>query len=369
MNYLEQIETPAVVIDMQQVRANLKAMAEHANRCGCALRPHIKTHKIPEFARLAMDFGACGITCAKVSEAEVMADGGIGDIFIAYPLVGDFRIRRAAALSRRVNRLIVAVDSLAGAIALSEAAVRESIAFEVRLEVDTGLKRTGAAPERAEELALAVAALPGIALTGIFTFRGLVLDGKSTLDNAEAGRQEGRTLAALAERLRSRGLGIRDVSGGSTPTGRYVAEVDGVTEIRPGTYIFNDWMQVLEHACAPGDCAATVLATVVSVSGTGYAVIDGGSKTFATDFAVNAEPFRYPGYAVLADDPSLVLVRVNEEHGMLTSPKGAADLVVGDTVRLIPVHVCSTVNLHNHVWLLEDGRLRKVPVAARGMLV
>lgn len=368
MNTLENIETPSIIIDMQKVRNNLKRMAEHTQRCGCALRPHVKTHKIPELAQLAMEYGACGITCAKVSEAEVMAESGIKDIFIAYPLIGEFRIRRAAALARRI-RLILAVDSVTGAQALSDGALNEGITFEVRLEVDTGLKRTGASMEQASVLAYEIERLPGLRLTGIFTFRGLILDGVPTSDNEAAGRQEGQLLATLAGKLRNEGFNIIDVSGGSSPTGKYVAEAEGVTEVRPGTYIFNDYMQVAEKACAIEDCAATVLATVVSVSESGYAVIDGGSKTFATDFPVNAPPFFFKGYAVGADSPNLTLSRVNEEHGMLTSATGDTGLSVGQRIRLIPVHVCTTVNLHNDVWLLEDGSLRKVHVTARGMLV
>lgn len=368
MDNLESIETPSIIVDMQKVRANLQRMADDVKGCGCALRPHVKTHKIPELARLALEYGACGVTCAKVSEAEVMAAGGISDIFIAYPLVGGFRILRAAALSRRI-RLIVAVDSLEGARALSDAAMLQGVVFEVRMEVDSGLARTGIPPEKACALARAVSELPGLRLTGIYTFRGLVLDGKPTRDNGAAGRQEGRMLAQLAARLRTEGLDIRDVSGGSSPTGRFVAEVPGVTEVRPGTYIFNDWMQVAEGACTREDCAAAVLCTVVSVSEAGYAVIDGGSKTFCTDFPLNAPPFFHKGYAVSADGPELVLSRVNEEHGILTSPAGSTGLSVGQRVRLIPVHVCTTVNLHDSVWLLEDGTLRKVKVAARGMLV
>jgi D-serine deaminase-like pyridoxal phosphate-dependent protein len=252
---------------------------------------------------------------------------------------------------------------------LSDLAQKDGISFEVRLEVDTGLMRTGISPEKASALAHAVAKLPGIHLTGIFTFRGLILDGRPTTDSKAAGGQEGRMLASLAETLRREGLDIRDVSGGSSPTGRYVAEAPGVTEVRPGTYIFNDYMQVMEGACTIGECAAAVLATVVSTPEAGYAVIDGGSKTFATDFTVNAPPFFIRGYALAAEYPDLVLTRVNEEHGILASASGSTGLAVGQRVMLIPGHVCSTVNLHSHVWLLQDGALRKVPVEARGMLV
>jgi D-serine deaminase-like pyridoxal phosphate-dependent protein len=368
MEMTDRLETPCIIVDMHKVRDNLGRMAEDVKRSGCSLRPHVKTHKIPELARLAMAYGACGVTVAKVSEAEVMANGGIGDIFIAYPLVGDFRIRRAGELSRNI-RLILAIDSLAGAQALSVHAIRTGIVFEVRMEVDTGLRRTGISMEQASGLAMNISRLPGLKLTGLFTFRGPMLDGKPTTDNEAAGMQEGRMIAALAESLRAQGLDIVDVSGGSSPTGRHVAAVGGVTEVRPGTYIFNDFMQVMEKTCAIEDCAASVLATVVSTPEAGYAVIDGGSKTFATDFQVNAPPYFFTGYAVSADHPDLVLTRVNEEHGILTSASGNTGLSVGQRIRLIPTHICTTVNLHNDIWLLEDGILRKTRVEARGMLV
>jgi D-serine deaminase-like pyridoxal phosphate-dependent protein len=366
---ISMLETPCIVADMDKVRANQKIMAFCARTFGCSLRPHIKTHKIPELALLQLKGGADGITCAKVSEAEVMSDGGVDDIFIAYPLAGDFRIRRAIRLSKRVKRLILGVDSWQTAKLLSDAAVAESLKLEVRLEVDTGLHRTGAAYDAASELALSINSMPGLLLTGIYTFRGLVLDGKASADNEAAGRQEGEMLVSLADEMRSAGLDIRDVSGGSTPTGRFVAQVPGVTEIRPGTYIFQDYMQVMENSCRIEDCAAYVLVTVVSTPDDGYAVIDGGSKTFATDFQLGIEPFNYDGYGIAAGNPDLLLARVNEEHGIIVSQKGSTGLRVGQRIKIVPTHICSTVNLHNSIWLSEQGVLRKVPVAARGMLV
>ncbi len=368
MPHISDIETPAVVVDMAIVRTNLQTMAQAVAGAGCALRPHVKTHKIPELARLQMSYGACGISCAKVSEAEIMADGGLNDIFIAYPLVGDFRIRRAAALAQRV-RLILAVDSLAGAQALSQAAQREGLRFEVRLEVDTGLNRTGAAYDAALALAPAVATLPGLDLRGVFTFRGLMLDGAPTADRRAAGLQEGQMLASLADRLRGLGLNIRDVSCGSTPTGAYAAQAAGVTEVRPGTYIFYDRMQVREGACRAADCAAAVWTTVVSTPREDLAIVDGGSKTFATDFIPGVPPFFFEGYGVAQGNDDLVLERVNEEHGMLRSRGGHTGLAVGQRVAIVPTHICTTVNLHDRLWLMENGLLRSVAVAARGRLV
>ena len=213
-------------------------MQQGVNAAGCQLRPHIKTHKMPYFARLQLEAGAAGITCAKVSEAEVMADGGAEDIFLAYPMVGDFRIKRALALSRRVRRLILAVDSLEGAKALSGAAEAAGLTLEVRLEVDTGAQRTGVLQDHAVDLAKAVAALPNLRLTGIYTFKSLVLHGAPTQDNAAAGKEEAQLMYDVAQAIRAAGVAVQDISVGSTPTWRQAAETGLVTEVRPGTYIF-----------------------------------------------------------------------------------------------------------------------------------
>jgi D-serine deaminase-like pyridoxal phosphate-dependent protein len=235
-------EIPHLLIDRARTARNIEKMAAIAESSGVALRPHVKTHKIPAIARTQVEAGAAGITVAKVSEAQVMADAGLEDIFIAYPLVSDSKIRRAVELGRRVN-LIVGVDSLEGARRLSKAA--EDRVLEVRLEVDTGLRRTGVPRDEALELASSIASLENLDLTGIYTYRGYVLeDGSPTFNLKSVGLEEGRIMVSLADRMRERGIGVRDVSLGSTPTAEHAAEVEGVTEIRPGTYVFYDRMQV-----------------------------------------------------------------------------------------------------------------------------
>jgi len=361
------LETPCVVIDVETAKRNIVSMQKTADDCGCALRPHIKTHKMPYFAALQLRAGAEGICCAKVSEAEVMADTGIDDIFIAYPMVGEFRIKRAAALARRIRRLILSVDSREAADLLESCAAREQIHFEVRLEVDTGAGRTGAALEKVCELALYISTLEHLELTGIYTFKSLVLQSTPTTDNAAAAVEEGRLMAEAAQAVRQAGVELQDVSAGSTPTGKLVAATGCVNEIRPGTYIFNDFMMLQEKAARYEEIAARIFVTVVSVQD-GYAVIDGGTKTFPMDIAPDTEPFHYPGYAVVEDDPGCCLLRMNEEHGMLSVPKGT-ELRVGDILTLLPIHVCTAVNMHNEVYLYDGGTLRKETVAARGRLV
>jgi D-serine deaminase-like pyridoxal phosphate-dependent protein len=358
------VETPHLSIDGAKMKKNTEKMAAIAERNGVALRPHVKTHKIPAIAQAQVEAGAAGITVAKVSEAEVMADAGLEDIFIAYPLVTDSKIRRAVELAQKLKKIIVGVDSLEGARRLSTAAGDQ--VMEVRLEVDTGLRRTGVAYDEAVELAREIDAFDNLDLSGIYTYRGAVLGGSPTLDRKNAGLEEADLMVSLADRMREREIDIRDVSLGSTPTAEYAAEVEGATEIRPGTYVFYDRMQARLGACSLEECAATVVCTVVSRPHEDLAVIDGGSKTFATDVQPGIEPLNLEGFGHVVGYPGAALERLTEEHGML-SVTGEHELKVGDTLRIIPNHVCSTVNLHDEVYLVgESGAVEEVRVAARG---
>ena len=361
------LDTPALVIDAQKMEQNILRMASVAESRGVVLRPHVKTHKIPSIARRQIEAGAGGITVAKVSEAEVMAEGGLNDIFVAYPLVTETKIRRAINLAKRGMRLILGVDSQSGARKLSSLAGDEGVILEVRLEVDSGLGRTGVPRAEAASLAQSISALENLDLTGVYTYRGAVLeDGSPTTDLEEAGRLEGEFMVSVAEEIRDAGVPIEDVSLGSTPTAEYAAGVDGVTEIRPGTYVFYDRMQAALGSCSLSECALRVVATVVSRPRPDLAIIDGGSKTFATDVQPNVVPLNLSGFGYVVGHPGATLERVTEEHGMLSVDEDS-DLRVGDTVEIIPNHACSTVNLHDEVRVLAaDGSTEKVRVAARG---
>lgn len=352
----EGLETPCVVIDTTRMARNIARMAQVAGQHGVKLRPHTKTHKLPRIAELQLAAGAPGITVAKVSEAEVMAEHGIPNIFIAYPLIRVSKIERAIRLSERIE-LILGVDSLEAATRLSETAGRHGHVLQVRLEIDTGLRRTGVLYDDAVALAHRIHALPHLRLTGIYTFRGAMLKGQATLDLEAAGREEGTLMAELAERMRAEGLPIADVSVGSTPTSAYAAAVPGVTEIRPGTYVFHDAMQAKLGVCSLDDCAGTVHVTVVSRPSPELAVIDGGSKTFATDVPPNTAPLGLVGFGRVVGLDDAVLERLSEEHGMLRLGPAAqaANPQVGDRLAIIPNHICSTVNLHNSVVLAYSG--------------
>ncbi|MBP1967326.1 alanine racemase [Paenibacillus aceris] len=363
------LETPCLIIDAQRMDRNIQVMADMARNHQVNLRPHAKTHKIPAIALQQIEAGAVGITVAKIAEAEVMAAHGIRDIFIAYPLVTASKIERAIRLSQRIE-LIVGVDSLAGAQLLEQIAGRHGHSLQVRLEIDTGLRRTGVLYDQAAALAAEIAGMPHLRLTGIYTFRGSLLAGKPTLDIAAAGKEEGTLMVQLAERLRAQGIAISDVSVGSTPTAAYAAAVEGVTEVRPGTYVFHDRMQARLGACDLEDCAGSVLVTVVSRPSAELAIVDGGSKTFATDIQPGTEPLQLRGFGHILELEDATLARLTEEHGMIElGPQAqAANLRIGDKLRIIPNHICSTVNLHNHVVMQRDQAYKRLPVLARGML-
>jgi D-serine deaminase-like pyridoxal phosphate-dependent protein len=366
---LARLETPCVVIDVEQADRNIHAMQRIADEAGCRLRPHIKTHKMPFFARRQIAAGASGITCAKLSEAEVMANGGLKDIFIAYPQVGAFRVQRIIALAKSLKRLILGVDSMACATALNDAALEAGIRLEIRLELDTGARRSGVPLEEAPALAEELVKLQGLELSGIYTFKSLVYQGKPTGDAGLAAEEECRLMTKLGRDLAERGITVRDISGGSSPTGPAVAQKGGINEIRPGTYIFKDLLLCDEKAALMPELAARFAVTVVSCPRPEYAVIDGGTKCFPTDIPLNTPPFYYTGYAVVDEMEHLRLDRMNEEHGIITSTRGATGLRVGQILTLAPIHICTAINMQNQVYLLENGTLRRQPVEGRGMLV
>lgn len=359
---IDALDTPCLLIDLDRLQRNIERMAAVARAAGVRLRPHVKTHKIPAIARMQLDAGAAGITVAKLSEAEVFADHGCTDIFQAYTLVGEQKWRHAADLARRI-RLIVGADSLEALRGLSAAAQAAGSTVGVRIEVDTGLHRAGVQPDQAQALCEAALRLPGLDLDGLFTFRGPRFSEHRGRSLAELGREEGETLVALAEALRARGIPIAAVSAGGTPTGPYVAQVPGITEIRPGTYVFMDNMQTAMGVCTPDDIALHILCTVVSRPAADVATIDGGSKTFCGDIVPASLGLQ--GYGT-APGHDLFVQSMSEEHGVLRLGLGE-NPPVGERLAMVPNHVCTTVNLSDELIGVRGGRIEQVwPVLARG---
>jgi D-serine deaminase-like pyridoxal phosphate-dependent protein len=287
-----------------------------------------------------------------------MARSGIPDIFLAYEVIGGPKLPRLMQLARQ-TRLRVGVDSVDGAQVLAEAARGSGLTLDVLLEVDTGLGRCGVAPgEPLLALARQVAKLKGLRVAGIFTYRGYRPDLEA------AGREEGEIMVREADRLRAAGLPADDVSVGSTPTGRAAGRVPGVTEIRPGTYVFNDAMQVRWGSAALDDCALTVLTRVVSRPSRDVAILDAGSKTLTAEKGPVTS--RGESHGVLRGFPDCQIDRLWEEHARVLLADDAQRLRVGDLVEVIPVHVCPTVNLAERLVRVRKGHVEGTwEVAAR----
>jgi D-serine deaminase-like pyridoxal phosphate-dependent protein len=360
MQLFPEIETPAVLIDMDVLERNIAAMAECARTNGVRLRPHAKTHKVLEIARRQIAAGATGLSVAKTSEAEVFAAAGFRDLFIAYPVVGADKARRLMALGEG-TRLAVGADSVEGARTLGSVFAQAGRKLEVMLKIDSGLHRVGVLPEKAPALAQALAKEPGLQLRGIFTHAGHAYSGETPEAVAAVGRSEGDQMAEVAERIRAAGVPLEEVSVGSTPTAPHAVTRDGVTECRPGNYVYHDASQVSLGTCRLADCAMTILATVVSVPAPERAVIDAGSKTLSTD---PLRP-RLGGYGWILGHESR-LDRLSEDHGVVAVAPGDS-FRVGQRVRVLPNHACVVSNLHDAVLGVRGQRVEaEMAVAARG---
>lgn len=357
---IDEIETPAVLIEAEILDRNLRAMAGYCGRHGLSLRPHTKTHKIPQIAKLQLEYGAPGITVAKLSEAEVMANAGISDILVVYPLWGEQKWRRLAELAKRI-RIAVTMDSLAVAEGISRYAHQAGVEVGIRLEFDTGFGRCGL-PLESESAAIAqrIRALPNLRWEGISFYPGHIMEKRALSEDIVT---ENRQLDRLYSLLDDAGVPYPLVSGGNTPAACESHQFHGVTEIRPGTYVFNDRNTVDAAAATWADCAATVLATVVSTSVNRRAIIDAGSKMFSGDQLLTGDR-RHFGY--ILDHPDLILEDLSEEHGHLLTGESRA-VQVGDRLRVVPNHICPCINLQDQVYLLSGNQvLERWPVAARG---
>lgn len=353
-------ETPIPVVDLDRLERNLDRMARYAAQHDLALRPHTKTHKSPRIAAEQLRRGAVGLTCATLLETEVMAEVS-DDLLLAYPPVGAAKLQRLLALPEETG-LTVAIDSREVADQLAGAARARDRSVGVLVELDLGLHRVGLPSiGDAVELARQVVATPPLAYRGIAFYPGHI----RAPVNRQAGALErlDSDLRAALQAFDREGLHPSIVSGGSTPTVWNTHEIGGITEIRPGTYVFNDRATAQLGACDWADCALTILATVISTAVPGQAVIDAGSK------ALGREPSEGEGkgYGALLDQPGVVVRRLSEEHGVLDLQDTGWRPAVGDRVRVVPNHVCIAVHLHEVVYGIRGGRTETSwPVKARG---
>lgn len=357
---LDDLETPAAVVDVGRMHDNLRRAAEYCHAHGLGWRPHTKTHKIAALAAEQLRAGALGVTVATPREAEVMAQAA-DDLLLAYPPLGRSKLERLMALPERV-RLTVGLDSPEALEGLAQAARAAGRTVGVLVEFDAGMRRVGVAqPEDAVALARRAAELGGVEYRGAMYYPGHVRAPGAAQDAPLAALAA--TVRRFADALAEAGLPARVMSGGSTPTFWRSHEVEGTTEVRPGTNIFNDRTTFEVGACAWGQCAYTVLATVVSTAVPGQAVIDAGAKALARD----PLPTGAPGLGALFDRPEVRVSGVSEEHGILDLSETEWRPRVGDRVRVVPNHVCVSVNLQERLWGIRgDAIVDEWAVEGRG---
>jgi D-serine deaminase-like pyridoxal phosphate-dependent protein len=362
--YLEQLETPVPIVDLDRLAFNLDRMAAYATLHGLQLRPHVKTHKSPRIAAEQLRRGAVGLTCATLREAEVMAEV-CDDLLVAYPPVGAARLERLARLPQQVN-VTVAVDDAQALDALNVAARLGRRQFEVLVEVDLGMHRVGvSSPERAVAIAQHIERSSALHFAGLMFYPGHIREAVG--DQAEALATLGSDLATFVHALTAVGLPPKRVSGGSTPAAWRMHEVPAVNEVRPGTYVYNDRTTALIGACEWDECALTVLATVVSVAVPGQAVIDAGTKALGREPLRAASDGQEPGFGALLDHPEVVVTRMSEEHGILDLSKTSWRPRLGDQVRVVPNHVCIVVHLFDEIIGVRGHAVEtRWPVTARG---
>jgi D-serine deaminase-like pyridoxal phosphate-dependent protein len=348
----DEIDTPAVLVDLDRAEANLRRAQGMFDAIGLRLRPHVKTHKLPRFARAQVALGAVGITCQKLGEAEAMAEGGVTDIFLPYNILGAAKLNRLAALHARI-RISVTADSAATVQGYAARFTDPGHPLTVLVECDTGAARCGVqTAEEALALARAIAAAPGLRFGGLMTYP------------ARGGLERTQDwLAGAIATLTAAGLPPEVVSTGGTPDMARAGAVTAATEHRPGTYIYNDRMQVAWGAATLDHCALTVLATVVSRPTATRAVLDAGSKALAAD------PAPVPGHGHLVEYPEAVVTGLSEEHAVVDLSACAERPEVGDRVHVIPNHACVVTNLFDEIHLMRGDRVEEIArVTSRGRL-
>ncbi len=361
----KEIDTPALVADIDVLNKNIIEMQQKANRFGVNLRPHTKTHRTPAIAKMQVEAGAKGITVAKVGEAEVMAAQGLDDIFIANEIYGEPKMVRLKEVARKA-KVRVGVDNVEQVKMLSQVFAGEEKPIEVLIEVETGEERSGLLPGRElVELAKFIYQTPNVILEGIFSHEGHAYGAENPQECVAIFKKSQEDTLEAARLIREAGIEIATISIGSTPSIMHGNILEGITEIRPGTYVLMDAAQ--GHAINDySKCAISVLATVVSKPTEERIVLDAGVKAL-TAFTRGKGICYTPGYGLLKDYDGLRVNKLYDEHGLINNVDANKSLNIGDKVRIIPNHVCPTCNLYDKIYLIrKDEVVEELPILCRG---
>jgi D-serine deaminase-like pyridoxal phosphate-dependent protein len=345
--HIDELETPVPVVDIDRMEANIASLQAYLDEHKIANRPHIKTHKIPAIAKMQMDAGAIGITCQKVSEAEVMADAGFNDIFIPYNIIGESKLKRLMALAARIN-ISVTTDSAFTTRGLSNAAMLADLTLPVLIECDTGAGRCGVqSPQEAAELARLIGSLPNLHFGGLMTYPS-----NEHLDDFV---RETRSL------VKDDHLPIERVSGGGTPTMWEAHLHPELTEHRAGIYVYGDRLTLRSGAVTLDTCALRIITTVVSRPTSDRGILDAGSKTLSSDL------HGLEGYGYICEYPEARIYALTEEHGHVDFSACARKPEIGERVSIIPNHCCVVTNLFDEFIGMRNDQVEVTwQVAARG---
>jgi D-serine deaminase-like pyridoxal phosphate-dependent protein len=362
------VDTPALLIDNDIMEKNLAWMQAKADMYGVDLRPHIKTHKMPELARLQIERGAKGITVAKLGEAEVMVGQGISDVFIANQIVGAEKIRRLGALAESA-RISLGVDNVMQVDQLAEVFSALGKTVEVLIEVEVGERRCGLSDTGSIlHLARHIGAANGVRLKGVFCHEGHTYGAKDAAECVRLAEESQEVVVGAAKALWEEGMPIDVISIGATPAMLLAPIHPEVTEIRPGTYIFMD----VGQAGVTGDfsrCAASVLSSVISKPTTSRVVFDAGAKALTMQRREGGICHTV-GFGALKACPEVRLSRLFDEHAILEDHNFSAQVALGDKIEIVPNHICPTVNLYDSIYLVAQGQvIRKITVLCRGKII
>jgi D-serine deaminase-like pyridoxal phosphate-dependent protein len=354
---INDLETPALLIDYEIMNQNLKRMQSIADSHGVSLRPHTKTHKCPEIANLQLNEGASGICVQKLGEAEVMVKAGVKDIFITNEIVEPTKINRLVKLQERAC-VKVAVDSLENAQQVGGIAAASNRAVPVMVDVDTGMKRCGVPlGPPAVRLAKKVAETKGLRFDGLMTYEGHLYEIRNPRKRKAAVQRTIERFVNLGKRIREDGIEVSVLSCGSTPTAEAAANVEGVTELQPGNYIFNDLMQIEVGSAGLRDCAQRILTTVISSPSANRCVVDAGSKAFVHD---------HGEFPRILGDAKGTPIDIHEEHLTL---KTVSKFRIGDKIQFVPYHACTATNMFDQIHILKGDTVTATwSVAGRGKM-
>ena len=350
MNLIQDIDTPAIVVDLNIVKENINTYQKYCDDIGIKLRPHIKTHKIPDLAKLQIKAGAIGVTAQKISEAEaIISEGGIDDVLITYNIIGDEKLKALRNLSKKVKVSVVA-DSSFCVTGLSKAFEGAEDPLPVLVECDTGANRCGViSPQEACDLADLINRSPGLIFNGLMTY-----------PPTSQAQKINSFLSDAKKLIEAKNIAVNTVSIGGSPDMWKVQDIPIATEYRIGTYIFNDRSLVEKKVCSEDKVALTVLATVVSIPTKKRAVIDAGSKVLTSDL------FGMSDHGSVVNFPELRITQLTEEHGTIISNKNI-NLKIGQKIQIMPNHACVVTNMLDEVNLITEAKeLKKVKVIGRG---